>query len=757
LPGFPNCSPRFEKGSGFGGEFGALAEFPLSELFFTGARMGYEWYHNEISTNEPFLYQSGNKAETGIIEHNLKTKFSNATANLYLGFRPLSSIILNAGFSAALPFSPKFSQREILKKPDEYGAFENGKRERNVYLNKALPDYLKPIVNARLAISAEFPLNENATIRLAPEIAYYFPLTTVIKSYDWRDASLRAGIALKFSKERVLPLFADISAAPIVERRIFQSCDSTYQKYSPEQVEFTPTVEAPAGISEWEFSMFRGDHIITKYSGADDLPEKFILDISQDSSTFNKLSGEYSYIFRVKDKQKKEAVAEKAIRFDEKIFALSSDIEAYGIDLKDNKKFQKKNIQLLRKISTNVRPLLNYVFFDKQTDTLAPRYNRITKNLTYSYNESSLKNIDDLAMYRQILNIIGRRLRFNPESKISLAGYVSALSEEHGKLELAKNRALSVKNYLCDVWGIESERILIEANKKTSGLPEKPSLPGEDQHFKESAEENQRVEFHVDNENAFLLDPVITTDTLNQAFPLTFVFKPKATVSADNYTWQLSVAQNEKHFAKFQGENNIKDSLIINLKDRESEMIDKGGNLAYDYTLIDEFGQKCQKTGEIAVELQKQDSAFYKYSLILFDYESFSIESKNAKIIKMISERLVSGSNIEINGFTDALGDSLKNIQLSKQRSLSTAKKILNDYNLKPDDSSSIEDFNTHVVIDKKFYTQLPNNTNIKDVKASVFGAGESYPLLYDNSTPEGRFYCRTVTVNLVNQQSDAK
>ncbi len=758
LPGYPTCSPGFQSGNGKGLELGLLAEYPLFKNLFAGTRLGFEQYSDELTTDEPFPFQDGNTVGKGLIEHSLKTNFNNVFGDLYLGFRPFGGMILSAGIKISLPFSPTFTQKEVLKSPTDYGTFENDKRERNVYSDKDLPNYIKPIAIAKFGLSYELPLNEHGTLRLAPEISYNYPITPVVGDLDWYKHSLRAGAALKFSKTEDKPLEVDISGDNIIEIRNFRSCDTAFRLIVPESLVFTPTVFAPAKVRNWEFSLSRGEQILTQYKSKDSIPEKMILPITADTNFINNIEGEYTYKLVVQDRQNKVKVSEKKLRIVEKNYSLGSSISGYGIDIRDGKRYTKTNIQLLRKISTNVRPLLNYIFFDTKNVNIPDRYGKIDNNLTYSFDEKKMHNLDAIQIYRQMLNVLGKRMRENPESEITLAGYVSALPEEFGNAELAKKRAGSVREYLSEVWNIDTARIKTEISTRPSGLPIVASMPGDELHITESAEENQRVEIIPHPEHTYLLDPVITTDTLNQVFPLQFVFKPSITASGQDYHWQLNLAQNDKLFAKYNGDKNLPDSIVLNLKNREAEMIDKGGNLHYEFFVQDEFGQKCINSGEIQVELMKLDSSFYKYSLILFEYESFNIEQKNKQIITLIKDALASGSSLEVTGFTDALGDSTRNRVLSKNRALFTTKEILEDLSLQPDDKGRLTNYEQNILIDSKFYQQLPKTKDITNVKVSVFGAGEDLPLLYDNSTPEGRFYCRTVTVNVVNeQQSESK
>ncbi len=754
IPGYFSCSPKFDGGKGNGYEFGALAEYPIFKYFIIGSRLGFEKYTNQLLTDQDFQYQNGDKVGNGLITHSLETEFSNLFADFYVGVRPLPPLLMTLGFRAGYCLDASFSQKETIKFPSEFGTFENGKRERNVIINQNLPSVPKPFYAIKGGLSYEFILNKKGTIKLCPELSYMVPLSPVIKNYDWYNYSTRIGASLKFSHPEVLPLNADITTTDVLEIRKFNSCNTNILKFQPEELVFTPTVEAPAGINNWEFKLFRADEVIISKKGKGNLPDKMILQLKNDSLLFANLDGEYTYSLNVIDEQEKEVNIEKSFIVGERQFNLKTDLIAYGVDIKDNKKYTKKTIQLLRKITTNVRPLLSYIFYKTGSDEIPDRYKSMSRTSTFGFDLREMHKLNAIEIYHDLLNILGCRMREFPETTIDLVGCLSELPEEISNFELATARANNIKQYLMSIWDIDSSRINIKYNEITKGLPMKPSTAGFENHFQESAEENQRVEIQTTPENAFLLDPVITTDTLNQVFPLQFVFLPEIQINDQKYHWQLNIAQNGKQFAKYEGENNLPEIIEMSLKDREAEMIDKGGNLYYDFTVIDEFGQKCTKDGQIEVELLKLDSSFYKYSLILFEYESFRIESKNKQIVDLVQNSLSEGANLNIIGFSDMLGDSLTNRVLSKNRALFATKKIFDTEGILPDLDKPINAYDSLLLIDNRIFEGFTNGDKVFDVKYSVTGNGEQEPLLYDNSTPEGRFYSRTVTVSVVNEKN---
>ena len=108
----------------------------------------------------------------------------------------------------------------------------------------------------------------------------------------------------------------------------------------------------------------------------------------------------------------------------------------------------------------------------------------------------------------------------------------------------------------------------------------------------------------------------------------------------------------------------------------------------------------------------QSDKEFEYYSLILFDYGKSELGSEHRKVVDFIKQRISQDSKVFIYGFTDSMGDENINRRISDNRAISVLKR-------------------------------LNINSNV-----TVEGKGES-ELLYDNDTPEGRFYCRTVTINI--------
>jgi hypothetical protein len=135
-------------------------------------------------------------------------------------------------------------------------------------------------------------------------------------------------------------------------------------------------------------------------------------------------------------------------------------------------------------------PILNKVFFETGKSDIPASYVLLKDRAhTAAFNEQILTR--SLDRYKNVLNIVGRRLTENPQAHIRIVGCNSDSGVEKGKDELSRARAEAVKNYLSSVWGIDSARMQVEARNLPSD-PAPANMLG-------SRPENQRVEIIYDS------------------------------------------------------------------------------------------------------------------------------------------------------------------------------------------------------------------------------------------------------------------
>ncbi len=364
-------------------------------------------------------------------------------------------------------------------------------------------------------------------------------------------------------------------------------------------------------------------------------------------------------------------------------------------------------------ISLNLRPLLNYIFFEQNSAEIPKKYIQFSPDDSLDFSNKSLENLGVLETYYHILNIVGKRLQENPKIKVTLIGHNDKTGELENK-QLSKARAEAVKNYLTQVWHIPAKRI----KTKARDLPKYKS----DNSTPEGQAENRRVEIYSKDKS--LLAPVITIDTMRVFRDYTLRFYPTIRADAGLSRWELVVTQGNKTLIKFSGTNTIPDSLDWFITQRDSSAPKRSGKIHYQLTVIDSLGQVAISptsyvpVNQITIQKkrmsQQQDKEFEYYSLILFDFGKSKLEKDHKSVLNYVKNRIKPNSKITVTGYTDQSGDEDINRRLSFKRAKAVTKQL-----------------------------------NLKNV--DINGVGESV-LLYDNSLPEGRFYCRTVKITIENQ-----
>ncbi|GAB1371364.1 hypothetical protein MASR1M45_14260 [Candidatus Kapaibacterium sp.] len=330
---------------------------------------------------------------------------------------------------------------------------------------------------------------------------------------------------------------------------------------------------------------------------------------------------------------------------------------------------------------------------------------------TKNFSNKSLQNLGPIETYYQILNIIGKRLTEYPEATIKLTGTNSNSGDEKGNTTLSKDRALQVRDYLRDYWGIDTDRISVIARN----LPEKftrPDDPGSDA-------ENRRVEIVASDSR--ITEPVFTVDTLRVLPHYDLRFKPDVKADAGVKSWEVKAIFDNKELISYSDKGNVPVNLDWKLTNGNKETPRTAGNIFYYIKVTDSLGQTVESSkNRIPIEqltidrkrLERiKDKEFEYYSLILFDFGKSDLRSEHNKVVDFIKNRITPNATIYVKGFTDLIGDEDINKKISSKRAKAVADRL-----------------------------KIPS--------AQVEGVGET-EILYDNSTPEGRYYCRTVQITI--------
>lgn len=149
---------------------------------------------------------------------------------------------------------------------------------------------------------------------------------------------------------------------------------------------------------------------------------------------------------------------------------------------------------ILERSTVKVFPVLNMIFFPKDSSSLNRYFLYTSPDQTTSYSEDN--TTATLEAHYNILNSLGYRLRAHPAATIGLTG---CSGNDVGQLTLAKARAETIQNYLVAIWGINANRVKITSRI----LPAYPS----DVATEKGREENRRVEVISDDWN--IMGPVV--------------------------------------------------------------------------------------------------------------------------------------------------------------------------------------------------------------------------------------------------------
>jgi outer membrane protein OmpA-like peptidoglycan-associated protein/Mg-chelatase subunit ChlD len=362
-------------------------------------------------------------------------------------------------------------------------------------------------------------------------------------------------------------------------------------------------------------------------------------------------------------------------------------------------------------------PLLNYVFFETGQSDLPSRYATFSSQAdTKAFNESQLKGT--LEKYTHVLNIIGGRLRANPEAHIKIVGCNSNRGDEHNRKDLSRSRAESVRAYLKYIWGIESSRMELEARN----LPTVASASSVDA----GRAENQRVEIYSESPN--LLDTIKSTYVEKISNAQELQVRPQIQSGYDLARWTVALVGDGTLIDSTAGQGDLKPIYQFNLQGIGLGRIGAYENIGANIEVEDKRGQTYKTYTSAPVRFIRREErvakkegykVMEKYALILFDFNRADIKDRNRAVVDRIVTRIkeVPTARVRIQGHTDSIGKEAYNMDLSQRRA-------------------------------KAAFDMILAGGAIGSGDISYEGVGPHNPL-FDNEVPEGRALNRTVTVTL--------
>ena len=375
-------------------------------------------------------------------------------------------------------------------------------------------------------------------------------------------------------------------------------------------------------------------------------------------------------------------------------------------------------------------PIISSIFFNAGSTEIPDRYLLLNENQASSFKEAQLQegqpnNLNNgrssrqLEVYHNILNIIGDRMRSNPQSSIALIG-ASDKNPAEGKM-MAEN----IKQYLVSVFGINASRISTEGRDKPLISSEQP---GGEKELGLLREEDRRVDIQstspellmqVGGNSAPFLKPVEINAVQPDPLDSHVLFNADG-ASESLKSWSVDVTDeqgNVQHYGPYtQDQASVSGKTIL------------GNNPQGNYKIMmlgqTKNGDSIKK--ESYVSLMKMDDPKQeglRYS-ILFNFDkSKSIATYENFLTDIVTPLIHENGTVIIHGHTDNIGDEKYNQTLSLERATGA----------------------------QQIIESALSKAGTKGVKFETYGFGKDAGMApFENTLPEERFYNRTVIIDII-------
>lgn len=363
-------------------------------------------------------------------------------------------------------------------------------------------------------------------------------------------------------------------------------------------------------------------------------------------------------------------------------------------------------------------PLVNAVFFDGANPAIPGRYVQLSKSDAATFTENDLldsakvgrldataRMAEQMNVYYNAMNIYGARMRANPAVKLTLVGSGPGAPE-------GETMAATVRDYIVNTFDIDPSRIAIEGRE----LPRVPSgsarTPEADRPM--ANQENRRVDFFTSP--ADLGTPVRIRRVDNTPIENDLVLNINE--DAKIRTWQL-VVSGEGRRETYGPYNRASQRVSPNeIMSGLSE-----GTFTAEVIAVTEDGQRITQTKDFRLTKRTEPpKQALRYSITFGYGQDDPIRSYENFLRSTVAAQVSDGAKVFILGHTDAIGDSTLNLNLSKKR------------------AGEVRD------IIRAEATKLGRKANYE-----VIGYGEEESeTTFGNNIPEGRFYNRSVMIEIV-------
>lgn len=363
-------------------------------------------------------------------------------------------------------------------------------------------------------------------------------------------------------------------------------------------------------------------------------------------------------------------------------------------------------------------PLVQHVFFDAGSQEIPERYISLTPQQAQGFDEEMLHDLTErpelankpkfdkqLYVYHNIQNIFGYRMREESNEDVLLIG--SAPKEGDGEVLAQK-----VKDYLVNNFGIEADRISIRGQEMPRVPSGTASTPQADRPLADI--ENRRVEFVFSNQDMYKPIQIRMLDEASLENDLIFAINPG--VRYDSWNVMMSGEGKSITYGPFY-------SSVERINPVELVRDLDEGTFTARVVINAQGGSSVEEESKFKLikEIDKVNLGA-RYT-VLFEYaQTDPITANEALFREYIAPEIKEGYRGIIHGHTDNIGSDQVNRKLSFDRA-TEAKTVLDD--------------------------ELANLGRTVDIEAFGFGE-QKMPSSFPNTLPEGRFYNRNVTIEVI-------
>lgn len=313
-------------------------------------------------------------------------------------------------------------------------------------------------------------------------------------------------------------------------------------------------------------------------------------------------------------------------------------------------------------------PLVPAVFFGRGDSIPPPRYQTLTTAEAASFQVSSMHALGDLVAQRLVLNVIGRRLADDPSLRVTLVGMTS--SDEPAAL--GERRVQNVREYLQNVWGIESRRIAAD--------PAAGTMPRSNEATEEGRGENRRVEFVQTHggRSESLLAPIITERVRNDRLPARVRIELDASPRSAVADWRIRIDGGAQITG---GGDSLPVSNDLDLRARGDSVL----TFAVEAVVNGREGQVSRSVASIPIRTVAEQRVIEGWTrqsagrrvmtmqIVGFNFNSAELLERHRQMLRAIVDSIQAGETIAVTGYSDLLGDQGRNLELSRQRAEAVA------------------------------------------------------------------------------------